>query len=222
MSTPAPLAVVLEQNLSTERLGPYRRAAGGSLPDALRLYRWNAAISGALFEDLGVLEVVLRNALDAQLVAWHGKSYSVGEWWDDPGGVLEPERHDDIADAVRRGWRTPQTRGRVLAELNFGFWRYLLSARYEHALWTPALRLAFPALKPARRSLVGEKVDALNRLRNRVAHHEPVHAHPLPARHDELLFVVRAISPQVEDWLRRTSRFPSLLAQRPGQVRPPV
>lgn len=188
---------------------------GGHLPDALRLYRWNAAVSGALFEDLGVLEVVLRNALDEQLAAWHAARHGGGSWRDDPDGVLSPERHEDIDAAIARVRRTPVTHGRVLAELNFGFWRYLLAGRYEHALWTPVLRLAFPALVPARRSDVGDRVDRLNRLRNRIAHHEPVHAHPMADRHDDMLSVVGAISPPVRDWLERTSRVPSLLAQRP-------
>lgn len=216
MSTPVPLALVLEQHLSPERLGPYRRATGGALSEALRLYRWNAAVSGALFEDLGVLEVVLRNALDARLTLWHTARHAAGEWWDDPDGVLAPERHDDIADAVARVRRSPVTRGRVLAELNFGFWRYLLAGRYEHTLWTPALRLAFPHLRPARRADVGDRVDALNRLRNRIAHHEPVHGQALAARHDDLLAVVGAISPPVREWLGRTSRVPGILSLRPA------
>ncbi|PZE69345.1 hypothetical protein DEJ27_08700 [Curtobacterium sp. MCPF17_018] len=34
--------------------------------------------------------------------------------------------------------------GRVVAELSFGFWRYLFESRYLTASWTPALHRAFP------------------------------------------------------------------------------
>ena len=53
--------------LAPERLAPYRRATGGDLNEAVRLYEWNLAVSDALYEALGILEVVLRNALSTQL-----------------------------------------------------------------------------------------------------------------------------------------------------------
>lgn len=58
--------------LSPERVAPYVRATGGDLDAGVRLYEWNLTISGALFEALGILEVVLRNALNSQLTAQHG------------------------------------------------------------------------------------------------------------------------------------------------------
>ena len=59
--------------LTAERLRSYTAAGGGDLSKALALYDWNAAISGALHEDLGRVEVVLRNAIDMALTA-HGRS----------------------------------------------------------------------------------------------------------------------------------------------------
>lgn len=38
----------------------------------MRLYEWNLVVSGALYEALGILEVVLRNTLSTQLAAHHG------------------------------------------------------------------------------------------------------------------------------------------------------
>lgn len=167
-----------------------------------------------MFEDLANVEVVLRNALDERLQEWHRRTYGTGEWWDDPGHILEPQRHDDVLRARSRVTK-PLTHGRVLAELNFGFWRFLLSSRYESSLWTPVLRHAFPGLSPARRSLVGDRLQRLNRLRNRIAHHEPVHRHPLASLHEDALFVAGAICPVTQDWVRRTSRVPAALAARP-------
>lgn len=71
--------------------------------------------------------------------------------------------------------------GKVVAELNFGFWRYLLTARYEASLWTPALRHCFPI--GLARSTVYDPVENINAFRNRVAHHEPIHARNL---HDDI------------------------------------
>jgi hypothetical protein len=66
-------ASVIVAALSPERIAPYLRATGdGDLDVAVRLYEWNLAISGALYEALGILEVVLRNALSTQLAVHHG------------------------------------------------------------------------------------------------------------------------------------------------------
>ncbi|HXL93420.1 MAG TPA: hypothetical protein VN969_31200 [Streptosporangiaceae bacterium] len=43
------------------------------------------------------------------------------------------------------GGQHPVVPGKVVAELHFGFWRYLLASKYYTALWVPALSAAFPA-----------------------------------------------------------------------------
>lgn len=41
----------------------YLDVCGGDVADALALYRWNTQISGAYWETLGHVEIVLRNVL---------------------------------------------------------------------------------------------------------------------------------------------------------------
>ena len=57
--------------LTPERLSSYLAATGGDLYRALDLYEWNARLGAAVFEDLGYLEGVLRNACHAQLDRWN-------------------------------------------------------------------------------------------------------------------------------------------------------
>lgn len=206
----------LERHLTPERLWPYRVAAGGVLAGAIRLYQWNSLASGAMHELLGNVEVLIRNALDRQLQDRHKRSGHGGDWWDDPEGRLEPKRRDDARKARQHVRRQPVTHGRILAELPFGFWRYLLSSRYEATLWTPALRHGFPFLRPAARQRIYQPVDHLYTLRNRVAHHEPIHQVDLTAYEDDAVFVVGSMDPGLADWLRATSRLTEVLAQRPG------
>ncbi|MGH9252892.1 MAG: hypothetical protein ACRD0W_25785 [Acidimicrobiales bacterium] len=78
MTTDESRALVLRRYLSPERLAPYVDAAGG-LSAAEELYGWNLAVSGAFSEVLGAFEVTLRNALHAQLTAWHGQR--AGAWY---------------------------------------------------------------------------------------------------------------------------------------------
>ncbi len=60
-------------HLSAPRLEPYL-AAAGSVSGALRLYRWNLELSGAIHDSLGVVEVAMRNSIDAQLRMWNRSS----------------------------------------------------------------------------------------------------------------------------------------------------
>jgi hypothetical protein len=57
----------------------------------------------------------------------------------------------------------------VIAELTFGFWRYLSSAAHEVPLWRPYLHRAGTS-----RIAVDAPVTRLHRPRNRAAHHEPL------------------------------------------------
>jgi hypothetical protein len=213
-----PLAAVLEVRLSVDRLAAYRGAVrAGDLQAALRLYEWNSAIAAAFFQDLGHMEVLLRNALNDQLTSWHTRAGRAGHWYDDPAGVLDGRRHEDLAAAreqLRREGKTA-TPGRIVAELNFGFWRFLLAHRYQTVLWAPALRLAFPHLQPRRRDLVYDPVQRLNKLRNRIAHHEPIHPLDLPALHEDLRRIVGYIDPAAEAWLSTLSTVATQLHQRP-------
>jgi hypothetical protein len=208
----------LRTRLTAERLTSYDALAGGCPVRALTLYEWNTAVGAAFFASLQGFEVVLRNALHRELIAWHAARNLTGQWYDDPRRILETRRHQDIDEARRRTRRMhrPITPGRVISELSFGFWRYLLSARYEQSLWTPALRHAFPLLRPQRRREIADRVARLHVVRNRLAHHEPVHHRDLAPDYADLLFVTASICPQASAWIDQTSTVLSVIAQRPA------
>jgi hypothetical protein len=139
---------VLADHLTNDRLESYI-AAGRDLPAALRLYDWNAAVSGAFYEDLGRIEVVLRNSLDSALVRHGMDSGWATKWYDH--AILFPGRHgqralQDIITAKRRAGRSggQLLHGSVISEFTFGFWRYLCTPAYLTSLWVPALSSAFP------------------------------------------------------------------------------
>ncbi|MGO1543734.1 MAG: hypothetical protein ACTHXA_05255 [Gulosibacter sp.] len=201
--------------LSIDRLGPYLRSADGDIGKAVCLYEWNLAVSGAFYEALGILEVVLRNALSEQLIARHGSRR--GHWYDDPFRVLSDQAHADIAAARERIAKLGRVElpGRVIAELNFGFWKFLLAKRYEATMWTSHLRHAFPNLQPQSRAVVYRAVDQLHTLRNRVAHHEPIHERDLANDMLVLFRVLDWIDADIRSWAIDHSRLRPLIAGRP-------
>lgn len=213
----------LPQLLSPPRFGRYLSVAG-SAERAADLYAWNGRLSAAVHEELGMLEIVLRNALDRQLVKYHQVALNGdGRWYADPRMPWQSARMIEQVDRARAqatgNWRFPELQGKVIAELTFGFWRYVLAAPYQSTLWAPALRHAFPYLRPAQRATVYQLVDRLNSVRNRVAHHEPVHCLNIAARHKDVLLAASWIDPAATAWIAETSRVTTVLGTKPGLPR---
>lgn len=225
MGLTGPERAALERNIGIDRMAGYVASAGGDAVAALDLYLWNTSVSAACFEDLSLLEVALRNACHEQLRAWHTAQGQVTPWYFMTG--LEPRHMADIAQArqrVQQG-RNEETEGRVVSELTLGFWRLLHAKVYEHTLWRNVLRFAYPHQPVADRGALYSRLDHINTLRNRIAHHEPVHRSAigrtnlgLAAIHAELLDVVGWIDLDLHAWLVAESRVPGLLASKPCVV----
>lgn len=210
---PATLAT-LEQRITDERLAPYRAACGGGLTAAIRLYEWNAEVSAALGITLGHVEVLLRNAMHDQLTRWTTARFAEPRWYLDPAGVFSPASIADIAVARGRATRNGQseTPGRVVAELAFGFWGYLLARRHDRGVWHPCLNRAFGR---RRRSVVHDAVKELHVARNRMAHHERMFNRQIGALRTTAIEVAGWICPVTRDWIDAGCRVSQLLATRP-------
>ena len=209
---------MLRARLAPARFDKYVGAAGGDPVLALRLYEWNIQASASLHGAIGQFEVLLRNALDVQLSKYHRTVLGGdGSWWMDPAMPFQADLAEKVTDARRRARRggASETHGKVIAELMFGFWRFLLDSQHSGTLWAPALRHAFPHLRPKVRTEVYDRVERINALRNRVAHHEPVHYILLDDRWQDLLTVAGWICPTTAAWIWSTSTLPAVLASKP-------
>jgi hypothetical protein len=105
----------------------------------------------------------------------------------------------------------------VIAELSFSFWRYLIASHYDGILWRECLFQAFPGQKT--RTKIYEHLVKLHNLRNRIAHHEPIHNMPLQQRYDELLTVIEWIDPDLRTWVEKKSTAATILAGKPDARR---
>lgn len=236
---PPDVVTDVQELLSAPRLAPYRRATGGDPADALTLYTRNVQLSAAFYESLHYFEVGLRNRLDQQLTAWAttlgpvppappgsrdsapaagGRRDVVlgppatGElpWYRHPQVPLSLNARRKVATAIRAATRDGREElpGRVVAELSFGFWWSLLAEEYNRTLWQPCLREAFTQV---RRQRLHAAVDELRQLRNRIAHHEPVHDRDLHRDYAQLLDTAGRITPRLQWLITTTSRVPALL-----------
>jgi hypothetical protein len=211
--------LTLERRISAERLAPYRVAAEGDLRRAVGLYEKNAELSAAFWVVLCDLEVLVRNAMHNELTAWSVARYGRAAWYLDHGKVFNEQTINDIERARRHLAENgrPETPGRLVAELPFGFWRFMLSGRYERSLWLPCLRAAFPGIdgRGIRRD-VHDAIRDQHLLRNRIAHHEPIHNRPLEALHEQALTIAEWVCPVTRQWIEVRSRVPALLSAPPA------
>ncbi|WP_344202116.1 hypothetical protein [Aeromicrobium alkaliterrae] len=190
-------------------MAPYLALSTDSWDRAVELYDWNTSVSAAFFESLHYLEVGLRNALDQAAT-----EHLTPDWLERGPGLLSRRSRHVVSLARGRAGGLGASHGKVIAELPFGFWWSLLADEYNRRLWAPALRHAFAG--PVRRRTLHAELDELRRLRNRIAHHEPVHERDLARDDARLLDVAERISPELGHHITRTSRTSHLIRTRPG------
>lgn len=215
----------LDGLLSEPRLARYLDRYRGDRKLALRLYTWNLAVSSAFWGPIGVLEVVVRNAIHQQLVARTDRD----DWWKDPDLQLCRNETDSIHSAVstliRRGNPAP-TSDQVVAATSFGLWTGLTGAgiardpvlSYETSLWQPRLQHAFPNRGDKRRKYIHARLDEVRVLRNRIAHHEPIYRAPLEHLHEDILDIAGMIHPDARAYILEHSRAPEVIDQLQAAV----
>jgi hypothetical protein len=195
------------------------RATGGDLTKALKLYEGNLAISEALFGFLHGLEIAVRNSLHYEMtnnlrgIDWLRDGLAL-PWRTIPRLSFTVPMNAMINDA-RRAAGAGAPIGKVIAELPFGFWPSLISSQF-HALWSVSLYKAFPHAHVPRR-VVHWRVEVIRRLRNRIAHLEPI----LTSRNEvytgfgaqptvtlpQVLQCVEWISPATAQWMTACTRY---------------
>ena len=120
-----------EQILSQDRLHRYLLACNNDTKKAMTLYRYNLRLSQELFTIISCFEVALRNAIDRQMVAILGS-----DWLRDailPGGIFSGSKCRDTSKIISRSFNKLNTHNlythsKLIAEMEFGVWKYMFSA----------------------------------------------------------------------------------------------
>lgn len=210
---PAALST-LPAAIGVDRFATFTAASVGQDAQAIRLYAWNVEASASLWGGFHLLEVIMQNSIHGRLTHYFGRE----DWWFaarlTSGDMTTLERAVYDLDRTKgASWGT----GHLIAELNFGFWVGLLANRYHAELWEPAICKAFPHFG-GRRGEVHAALERLRKLRNRVAHHEPIFSRDLGLDHQQILAILRYINPEVALFNQSHSRLPAVLAGRPGTI----
>jgi len=169
-----------EKILSRARMSRYLSACGGNTKKSMTLYRYNLKLSQELLTVISCFEVALRNLINERC------ELSFGNDWLRAGaraaGIFDTnnchETKRTINDVLSK-LNTNYTHNKLVAELGFGFWRYMFASHQLTA--TGRILLSVFPLRP-RTTVVMQynhtfffnHLEKINKLRNRVAHHEPV------------------------------------------------
>ncbi|WP_034593776.1 Abi family protein [Hamadaea tsunoensis] len=213
-----------EPYLGNERFARFLSAAHNDRSRAVALVDWDREMRGELQKILGEWEIALRNAYDAVMSRWW---IGPEHWLLDPmSPVRRPIMHgaedvnkrsrEAIVRAVRR-MRPDEPIGQLISHLNLDFWRYLSVKAREKSLWVPALHRAFP--RGTERFDVDRQIDMLYRLRNRVAHHEPIFHKPIKTYVTSLVFSCERIRPELGSDIAARDSIARLWRDRPIDLR---
>ena len=146
----------------------------------MTLYRKNLRLSQELFTVISCFEVALRNGINRQYSRQLGN-----DWLRDsatPGGIFDNANSRRTRDIILKSFSRLNynySHPKLLAEMDFGFWRYLF-AQPQFLAGGQTLLHVFPA-KPIstpaiqyNHTFIFNQLGQINDLRNRIAHHEPI------------------------------------------------
>jgi hypothetical protein len=114
------------------------------------------------------------------------------------------------------------TPGKLVSELNFGFWTTLLSFPYDSRIWRwngyALLAQAFPHTAGHPLAALHARFNEIRFLRNRVMHYEAIYHRPnLAVEHAHVHEAIQWISPQFHKGVHTVDNFPDVLAH--GRMR---
>lgn len=168
--------------MSSERMNRYLKACEGNKRDAQTVYRLNLRLSQEMFTVISCYEVALRNSINRIMTNHLGE-----DWIRDaihPGGIFDNPHFSRTTKIMLKTYKDlvicgKYSSSKILSALDFGVWKYMYSAPQYRATGRILLNV-FPN-KPKSSKYVQynnlfifNELDTINRLRNRIAHHEPI------------------------------------------------
>lgn len=166
--------------MSISRMSRYLTACNGNTRKAMTLYRKNLQLSQELFTVISCFEIALRNAIDNHCIQHSGPNWlragaSPGGMFDNANCMITAQTIKDEIFKLNHQY----THAKLVAELGFGFWRYLFSAHHYRATGQNLLQIfkgkpRSTTLVQYNASYIFNELAKINYLRNRIAHHEPI------------------------------------------------
>lgn len=191
-------------------------------------YVWNARLAKAFLEDVGHVEVLLRNFIHDRLT----KDNNGNDWYH---ATNRYHFNRPFQASIAKVERQLAKRGRavtsdqIIAELSFDNWRFLLTQRHEVTIWKALTDLnngGMPNYPGRNRAIFESDVELIRQLRNRASHQEPLiieaaltgtESQQLDAYAMALKNTATRINPDAAQWITINSRVDAIRQLRPAQ-----
>ena len=199
---PAAAGPDVEDAVSPARFATYLLYAQQVRSRAWAAYAWNARVSGALLQVLVHAEVALRNAVNRAMTAAFGAAWPYAQAFEITLGTGRGEYNAARGRLEQRLGRRPLSTGDFVAGQTMVFWEALLVRRYKGRVWDRQFATAFPGAAAGETYRdVHDAVEPLRRVRNRIAHHEPLLAENVTDVYARALAVTHWASPAKAAWV---------------------
>ncbi len=200
--------------ISKERLYSFNYNEGDTLDIIIERYKNNIRISQALYPELSMLEITLRNAINSTLCRYLSKTWIEDEIKQQ--NILSNHDYEILCSTyneIKRNYKNNFTIGKVIANLNFGFWTNLCSKKYCSKIWNKGC--CFKGVfthHPSDTHQINEisiKLRSIRKLRNRIFHYEPIFKNPeaLLNKYNEIMEIISYLPNDDSDILKSTTSF---------------
>lgn len=211
----------VKRALSADRLGTYENAVAklDARSTPLDLYLWNARISAAFLIPLHIGEVVIRNAVSDALTRIHGPRWPWVQGFADslpsPANGYNPRR-----ELLRAAARCANGTSQIIPTLSFVFWQKMFTQRFDVRVLARCMGAVLPGADTAAprhvtRAHIHNDLEQIRRLRNRIAHHEPIFARALGEDFAAIQRIVGLRCTRTADWMAGHEAVTPLLRNRP-------
>ncbi len=173
-------------NISIERLKSFIRNESDTIEIVLSRYIDNIQISQSLYPELSILEITLRNSIDSMLKAnfsenWLEEEIEFNKLLAEKDYNTLLNTYNSTKEECRNNFKE-FTSGKVIANLNFGFWTSLCSKQYSLTIWHKkkcfrSVFVNYPS-KKQEISKISRHLYEIRRLRNRIFHYEQIFKYP--------------------------------------------
>lgn len=171
---------------SVERLTSFIYSENDTIEDVTKHYVDNMKISQALYPALCTLEIIFRNAIDTVMRTCFSETWIEDEIKNN--AFLENSDYQLLIstyETTKKECKSASkdlTAGKIIANLNFGFWTNICTKRYSAKIWNKkhcfkGVFINYPSKRPEI-AIISKKLYAIRKLRNRIFHYEQIFRYP--------------------------------------------
>ena len=192
--------------ISSERLASFLNWTNFNKTKVLALYTLNVLISGSLYPILNMTEIALRNSINSKFIDRHDYAWFLTQSIIYP--TVSPPFYikDEISKFQSKRKIDAQHCSKFVARMPLFYWTNMFS-NANIRLWNHILCNIFDSSSEKERIRIYQTLRKFQKLRNRIAHYEPIINRNLVFQYHELRRLVGKISMSAQEWCDDNCNF---------------